>query len=189
MSFDQTIVHCSAPALCGIKPSCLFSMDRKLFDVGVDKIREWNKELTKEGSIIVPLFRSNVLVLLFVYNRDLLTRLCSSKEAKRYLTSKGYILTDDVQLLLAELFRRLAHNDAFPHEVGFFLGYPLEDVIAFEKTQGKGFRYSGLWKVYGDVEAARHKISKYNACRFTCSKLLDEGLSIPAVVHTYKISC
>ena len=35
MSFDETIIHGSAPALCGIKSACLFSMSSENYSAGM----------------------------------------------------------------------------------------------------------------------------------------------------------
>ena len=37
----------------------------------------------------------------------------------------------------------------FPHEIGVFLGYPLEDVVGFIRHRGKCFTCCGCWKSYG----------------------------------------
>ena len=52
----------------------------------------------------------------------------------------------------------------FPHEIGFFLGYPYEDVIGFIDNHGQNCLASGLWKVYGDVEAALATFARYRRC-------------------------
>ena len=52
----------------------------------------------------------------------------------------------------------------FPHEVGLFLSYPPEDVKGFIDHRANGFKYAGLWKVYGDEEKARSLFAKYKKC-------------------------
>ena len=39
----------------------------------------------------------------------------------------------------------------FPHEIGVFLGYPLDDVKGFIKNEGKKYLMIGYWKVYSDL--------------------------------------
>jgi hypothetical protein len=60
---------------------------------------------------------------------------------------------------------RFRESGPFPHEVGFFLGYPPEDVIGFMENNGKGCKLCGTWKVYGDVEKARACFREYSLCR------------------------
>ena len=52
---------------------------------------------------------------------------------------------------LARVFRQA---ETFPHEIGFFLAYPPDDVIGFIRHQGRDYKAMGLWKVYGDCEQA-----------------------------------
>jgi len=186
MGFDQVVIHCGAPALCGIKPANLFSMREDLFCSGKRRIAAWNKELHKEGVRVVPLRRFGSLILFYVYSRKLVERIVRSADVRMYLSDKGYKVSDGVDALLSELFHRLTFDTVFPHEVGLFLGYPLRDVVAFERTKGKHFRYSGLWKVYGDVAAARLQVSEYDACTKFCQSVLEQGFSVPAVVKKYK---
>ena len=50
----------------------------------------------------------------------------------------------------------------YPHEMGIFLGYPLEDVRGFIRHEGKESRYTGYWKVYGDVTQAKQIFQAYD---------------------------
>ncbi|MDE7122430.1 MAG: DUF3793 family protein, partial [Oscillospiraceae bacterium] len=66
----------------------------------------------------------------------------------------------------------------FPHEIGIFLGYPIEDVLGFIENHGKNYVFNGYWKVYGNAEQARRTFSNYDKCRmFLCNKL-KQGYSI-----------
>lgn len=88
--------------------------------------------------------------------------------------------------LLAELFKKLSSKKDFPHEVGLFLGYPLEDVIGFEAYGASNFKYSGLWKVYGNKENAIASMNEYKNCTKQCINFLYEGLSVPLATGKYR---
>lgn len=51
--------------------------------------------------------------------------------------------------MLTRLAQRMEAVGDFPHEVGFFLGYPAEDVVGFIRNKGQNFKFCGRWKVYG----------------------------------------
>ena len=133
MEFDETIVRCSAPSLCGIKPASLFSMDGECFDSGKLKLREWRGIFAKSRRYFVPLRKSENRVLFFVFDRNLLERILDSNTNVEYLKSKNFPVEKGFSAVLAELLHRLVFSAEFPHEVGLFLGYPLEDVLGFEK--------------------------------------------------------
>ena len=76
---------------------------------------------------------------------------------------------------MACLIRRLRENDEFPHEIGLFLGYPIEDVVGFIRYAGKGCKLSGLWKVYGDAEAASRLFDRLSRVCHAVTRRVDKG--------------
>lgn len=82
------------------------------------------------------------------------------------------------------LFRRIAHLrrrfavEPVPHEIGFFLGYPPEDVLGFIEHEGRDYRCLGCWKVYGDVRAAQRSFARYRRCARRCQRLYRAGASL-----------
>ena len=65
---------------------------------------------------------------------------------------------------MARLSCRFREGKEFPHEVGLFLSYPPEAVKGFIDHRANGFKYAGLWKVYGDEKKARSLFAKYKKC-------------------------
>ena len=66
----------------------------------------------------------------------------------------------------------------FPHEVGLFLSHPPENVKGFIAHRANDFKYAGLWKVYGDEQAARNIFEKYEMCSKIYSLQWQQGKSI-----------
>ena len=87
---------------------------------------------------------------------------------------------------ITQLMERLYHSSCFPHEIGIVLGYPLEDVISFERFSGKQCKYCGIWKCYSDVENARFYENKLRQCSYLCSKWFDLGYSVDQIVENYR---
>jgi len=69
-------------------------------------------------------------------------------------------------------------NREFPHEIGLFLGYPVEDVRGFIEQRGKDCKLSGYWKVYGDEQAARRLFHQFDRCRDTARGYIERGMTI-----------
>lgn len=87
-----------------------------------------------------------------------------SKEIQKFLKDYGYHsyqLEDALERLTCRMGRYKEGKAGFPHEMGIFLGYPLEDVKGFICHRGQNYLYSGYWKVYGDVEAAKQIFRQY----------------------------
>ena len=73
-------------------------------------------------------------------------------------------------------------NGDFPHEIGVFLGYPVEDVTGFIKNKGKSFKLNGYWKVYGDEKKASHMFRRYTECRDSLCRKLSQGISLESAL-------
>ena len=57
---------------------------------------------------------------------------------------------------------------SFPHEIGAFLEYPMEDVKDFIRKQGKDFLCNGYWKVYHNPANAMAIFNAYDRAK-TCA--------------------
>ena len=75
------------------------------------------------------------------------------------------------------LIERLRGSEAFPHEIGLFLGYPPEDVEGFIYRRSEA-KFTGHWKVYGDVESAQRSFQRYRRCTDSYLKQAAKGLEI-----------
>lgn len=186
MNFEQTVVHCCAPVLCGIKPASIFSMCIDIYGKGSEKLSEWKNVFGGRNIFIVPIQKKGGRMLFFVYNRQLLSSVLENPKISDYLIKKNYPVQDGFDAVLYELLFRLMRDYEFPHEIGLFLGYPLEDVVAFEQNDGAFFKYSGSWKVYGDIKNARQKMKLYKICCEYCMKLVAEGMSVPSAAENYR---
>ena len=71
-----------------------------------------------------------------------------------------------------------SRRPCFPHEIGLFLGYPLEDVQGFIENCGKNYRLCGCWKVYGDPQAALRCFARYEKCARVYLQCYQNGHSL-----------
>ena len=62
------------------------------------------------------------------------------------------------------------------------MGYPLLDVIDFERHGGRGFAHCGSWKAYRDVESAKKLSLLYKECSERCLRLFERGFSIKEII-------
>jgi len=67
---------------------------------------------------------------------------------------------------------------SFPHEIGAFLGYPVEDIRGFISNSGKNCLLCGYWKVYANAEKAQRTFNKYDRCRSILFDKLKSGLDL-----------
>jgi hypothetical protein len=152
---DVIIRHCS-PVLLGCKPAALFTLAADspeplsgFMPPGIDclVIRE------QEGSLLV-----------FLFDRAMLEKTVLDDPVRKALAGMGYPSRHSLSAFLVHLQKRFEYHIC-PHEVGFFLGYPLDDVLGFIKHGGRGYKLCGVWKVYGDPDRARKQFRQYELCR------------------------
>lgn len=175
MSEELLIRHCS-PTLAGLKTGNMFNCSFENREELKKSLRHWNKLLVKKGLRVIPLRVTDNKALLYVYRPGSLTRDLSGELARGLLNREGYC-ADIPHKCLTQLIHRIAESEDFPHEVGLFLGYPPEDVSGFMDGR-EDFKCVGVWKVYGDAEAAQRTFAKYRKCSRIYQDRFAHGSSI-----------
>ena len=84
--------------------------------------------------------------------------------------------------MLRQLSWKLFMDQEFPHEIGVFLGYPLEDVEGFIQNGGRNYTCCGCWKSYGDPEKAEELFASYRQCTALCKKWYQNGYTITQLI-------
>ena len=118
---------------------------------------------------------------LLFYDRERLERYLEKEEHQEFLRAYGYEgreLPEKLQLLAERYEGYQKRGGEFPHEIGLFLEYPLEDIEGFILHQGKDALECGYWKVYGNVDRAREVFRLYDRLRQTLTALVAAGVSL-----------
>ncbi len=91
-----------------------------------------------------------------------------------------YAPTENDERLEGFLSRLVARfeEQALPHEIGYFLGYPASDVRGFIEHGGRDFLCCGCWKVYADVRGAQRRFARYKRCTRRALRLYEAGASL-----------
>lgn len=131
------------------------------------EIRMQNKVLGKRGVYVCVLRISEKQALIYVFRRTALAGDLAQEGAGDFLRKYGYEEMN-IGSCLSTLRKRLREAICFPHEIGLFLGYPLEDVIGFIRNDGRDCKACGTWKVYGDADKARQRFEQFKTCARIC---------------------
>lgn len=113
-------------------------------------------------------------MLVYIYDDILLEKTLAEREVRDFLAGYGYQESWDKEQCLDRLCGRLCEKD-FPHEIGIFLGYPLEDVKGFIANCGQRCKLCGVWKVYGDTDKAKALFECYENCRLHLCREIENG--------------
>ena len=178
MSDAFLVEHC-APTFAGLKTGNLFRISYADIEAFREELRELNGILKKKGLRAVPVRMTTEFALVYLYRPDFLKRDLGSEEATRLLKSLGYE-PQSVNRSVAFLARMMREKEAFPHEVGLFLGYPPEDVLGFMKSSREGVKCVGCWKVYGDEARARAAFWRFQRCREVVEENVQRGRKLEA---------
>ena len=147
--------HCS-PVLLGCKPAALFTLRSE-------------KDLAVLAGFLRPRLTLSVLrknrggLLVLAFEQARLEKTVLDRDALAVLAGMGYPAEASLAALLDYLRGQFVRSD-FPHEIGLFLGYPVEDVLGFVRHKGRYYKCCGYWKVYGDVEHAKQCFRRYDTC-------------------------
>ncbi len=174
---DKIIIENCSPTLAGLKTGNLFRVRYECEQTIRREIREMDLKLRGKGLRVIPMCFSQTHVLLYIYRPALLRRDLNEETTQTVLKKLGYacqVPENDV----ARLAKKIRQSETFPHEIGFFLGYPPEDVIGFMEHKNEGVKCAGLWKVYGDEAKARHLFALYRKCTSVYETLWKQGHSI-----------
>jgi hypothetical protein len=118
-------------------------------------------------------------LLVFLFDKALLERtVLDDPVVRRTLVGMGYPPRHSLSVFLVHLRNRFECHKC-PHEVGLFLGYPLDDVLGFIRHGGRGYKLCGVWKVYGNVERAKNRFRQYELCRETMENWFKERIFSP----------
>lgn len=170
------IAHC-APTLAGIKTANMFTYIMNDVDDLNLEIQEMNAKLNSRGVFVEILRKSESRALLYVYRRKQLERDLCNEKACALLEDCGYECKE-ANCCIRKLQKKFYEEDYFPHEVGLFLGYPIDDVTGFIEQKGQNYKCCGIWKVYGDEQESQILFRKLKKCSEVYKRLFANGRTL-----------
>ncbi len=180
-SLVHSFVFQCAPVLSAHKVSNLFIIRK-------NRLRRSAALIASCGLNFFILYSFNDRYVLFVYRRAALKRYLDRPENKAFLEAFGYGNMDENRTLekLSRRYTLHMESDAqFPHELGLFLGYPLQDVYSYIIHNGKGFIFNGYWKVYSRPEEAKKTFEMFDRVTEEMLSRAISGENLPDIIKNY----
>ncbi len=177
-TLDQLFATHCAPALAGVAPANLISLRRGDFPQLEQVLRKYQRAFARRGICFYTLCSCPNHELILVYRPQLMAQALERAGVEEILAPCGYDLTQTMEELLGHLSLRLRQGGSFPHEIGAFLGYPVEDVVGFIQNRGQNFKLCGPWKVYGNVEAAQQCFTRIQRVSQKLRERVDGGKTL-----------
>ena len=184
--FEKDLLTFASPALLGRKQANLFSFSIDCLTDYRKEIDRYKKELAPLGISVEYLYCLQNRVYLLVYRKDMMLQYLRQPAVKEFLIKEGYPANigkeESLYQTLCILRKHIIQGAEFPHEVGFFFGYPPEDVFSFIREKGQNYKLVGDWKVYGDGKAALRTFRSYARCRKRLMEQATAGADIVSLL-------
>ena len=174
----------AAEVIAGAKPANLINiLDRELV-CGRNMSKLWDKHKTsvlKNGNIRgLVLKKKSVRQLVLIFNPKKLEMALGKIPIKKALGALGYEYKN-VEEALGQLLARM-QEAIFPHEIGFFLGYPTKDVYGFMGLCELPVTGNSPWKMYGKLDSSLAVLNKHIAARDVIVNALYSGKDPVALI-------
>lgn len=184
MHLEAALIEHASPTLVGLKPASLFRVSPAS---GADFARQFLYCRTQLAALGLELLvlkgcRKRNFYLLYLYRPGELAALLEQPDHRAFLLEMGYAPWRGVRDCLRQLAARICLEQDFPHEIGVFLGYPLEDVTGFIRHKGRNYTFCGCWKCYGDPGQARLRFERYRRCTELFRRRYAQGVPIARLV-------
>ena len=154
---ENVIVKECAPTLAGIKMANLFNYRFVSEDEFDSEIKTANMNLNEKGVYIEVL---------------------SNTDAARTILSSYRYIEPSIQACINILKERLMTQPCFPHEIGLFLGYPVEDVKEYIFNKGQNCKCCGVWKVYYNEQESVRTFARFKKCSEVYQKVFIGGRTL-----------
>lgn len=177
-SLEIQIIFQCAPFLKGLKAACMMNLE----------LQYWRDlEIVFGGTDMeyMLLSENKERCLVFLYRRNVLSSYLRKDEVRNFLKIYGYAC-QNLETALRRLSKRIRYyacqKKGFPHEIGVFLNYPIEDVRGFIEKGGKGEIMRGYWKVYHNPRQAQLTFMSYDKARVSAVNEFLAGRTIREIV-------
>lgn len=177
----QLALQC-APVLAGLKISNLLNVNSK-------QGRLIQNLLAATGLSCYVLLRNGHRMTILIYHKKMLKAYLADKRVQSFLAGQGYeemSLEEMLHLLSQRYQSHMEKRAGFPHELGVFLGYPMEDVEGFIENDGENFLCLGYWKVYQNQQAKLELFQKFERAKEWMILLVSNGMEFLEAVNLLK---
>lgn len=176
----QLALQC-APLFSGLKVSNLLVIQN-------DSMERLKRILKNTNISYYVLLQKEMKITMLLYNEKQLIKYLENERVCKLLNKMGY-KNQKLYDMLSELRERytkyMCNRQEFPHEMGIFLGYPIEDVEGYIINEGKNFLYTGCWKVYENLPEKEVLFYKFESVKETMIELILCGVKFERIIEVY----
>lgn len=157
------ILYHAAPTLFSNKPSTLITFNK--FGTNTYDLWQTYKDGVSERlrCNFIELYDNGERCTVLFYDKKNLICTLYSKDNMKFLQQYGYRNNMNISEMFN--FLKLRCCSCCPHEIGIFLGFPIDDVKEFIYGKNNDYLLNGYWKVYHNLEKAKKIFSLYDEAK------------------------
>lgn len=165
-----------APTIEGAKPSTILTFsknNRNLYESWQKYKEQFLQYFNIEAFEIKD--TGDTHTVLFYRENELYSQIFNERNInflRRFGYGENMELKDCLQLL------KKRYENFCPHEIGIFLGIPLEDVEAFMNCSDTPCLTCGYWKVYSNLDKALNTFKCYDEAKINILKSVKDQLAL-----------
>lgn len=179
-TFEELLAYHCAPTLKGVKMANMFHVSRDLFPHAKQLVFEYNEKFKAKGLMFRILQADKPRITFYLYSSKQIQKLFNESSVCSFLKTYEYPL-DSISACLDHLESRM-EDSCYPHEIGIFLGYPLNDVLGF--INHESCLDFGAWKVYDSshLEDSKNLFTLFDRIRTQFIQAVENGMRIEQLV-------
>lgn len=164
-----------APLLSGLRIANIINISREEF---------WTLTMVLADTALSTVTVADIhgRIFLLLYRENAMREYLRQSEVRKLLQQFGYPVFGEMHLLLQRFSKRyqayLEGTKNFPHEMGLFLGYPVEDVRGFLENNGKNYLAVGYWKVYQNKREKTQLFAKFEEAKEGMLQMIAMGMNL-----------
>lgn len=158
---EKFLIYNASLVISGVKPSATVTIIKdndNLYHKWIKYGREFLKNIDIQ---YIDLRENDNALIILIYNKAQLGHYLLKDEHRSFLIKIGYSPNGTLEDYLAMLKVRYKQFNC-PHELGIFLGFPLDDVRDFMECSNKKCLQCGYWLVYNNLNEAKKTFSKFD---------------------------
>lgn len=180
-SIKKFLLFNSALVIANIKPSVTVTIQKTSKSCYSNWLKYGENFLSDINLQFINLREDENSIILLIYKTNVLKNYLLKDDSLEFLINLGYKKSDDIEYYVENLKDRYEENQC-PHELGIFLGIPLDDVKIFMECKDKKCLGCGYWKVYSNYDEAKRIFRRYDEVKDTAMKSIIQGLSIDRII-------
>lgn len=145
----------------------------------------WNKfggEVVKKLGLEYFILRNREeIITIMVYDKSTLWQYVNDDKNKKFLNNIDYSNLTNLDEYLSVLLKRFNKYNC-PHELGLFLGIPLDDVMDFMECSDKKCLGCGYWKVFNNYSEALRIFESYDKLKYQTALNIINGERVNVIV-------